>query len=142
MFHIGVATQHPPLPENGELSELGITFIKLCLTIDPLHRPIADELLDHPWILQLIETLRTYEEEELATNPPHDLPSEVKFKGSTVARQAAILEEKEVEAIKASPPQSVSPGSDTSIADTQEDTPNATDPAVDTDEIFEPDQSQ
>ena len=58
MFQIGVATQHPPLPENGELSELGITFIEHCLTIDPDERPTASELLDSPWLQSLIEQLQ------------------------------------------------------------------------------------
>ena len=136
MFHIGVATQHPPLPENGELSDLGINFIKLCLTIDALRRPTADELLNHPWIQELMETWRSYEEEELSSNPP-DLPSETSFKGATVARQAAILEEKEVEAIKAASPQSVSPGSDTPNGTTPEDTPSNTQTHITFDEVFE-----
>ena len=58
MFHIGVATQHPPLPESGELSELGISFIEQCLTIDPWERPTASELLESPWLESLIEQLQ------------------------------------------------------------------------------------
>ena len=50
MFHIGIATKHPPLPEKGELSELGIDFVECCLDIDPMKRPSAVELMDHPWI--------------------------------------------------------------------------------------------
>ena len=56
MFHIGVATQHPPLPEPGQLSHLGISFIKQCLTIDPVQRPSATELMEHPWMVQFRET--------------------------------------------------------------------------------------
>ena len=71
MFHIGVATQHPPLPEPGQLSDLGIKFIKACLTIDPAQRPTATELMNHPWMLQFRETLASYEETEMAaTSPP------------------------------------------------------------------------
>lgn len=117
MFHIGVATQHPPLPENGELSELGINFIKQCLTIDPMRRPTAEELMRHPWMEQLMETLRHYEEEELATNAPVEMPSEQEFRGAAVARHAAIEKEKEVEAIKAASPDSITPGSESSAAD-------------------------
>lgn len=51
MFHIGIATQHPPLPEKGQLSELGIDFVEKCLDIDPLKRPTAGELMEHPWIV-------------------------------------------------------------------------------------------
>lgn len=103
MFHIGVATQHPPLPDKGELSEKGIHFIKQCLTIDPVLRPTADELMEHPWMLDFMETLRGYEEEEMAS-PPTELPPDKDFKGAAVARHAAIIQEKEVEAITATSP--------------------------------------
>jgi mitogen-activated protein kinase kinase kinase len=55
MFHIGIATQHPPLPDPGQLSELGIDFIEQCLTLDPLNRPTATELLHHPWLSAMME---------------------------------------------------------------------------------------
>ena len=67
MFHIGVATQHPPLPEPGQLSDLGINFIKQCLTIDAIHRPSAKELMLHPWMVELRETLLRYEAAENET---------------------------------------------------------------------------
>lgn len=57
MFHIGIATKHPPLPEKGELSELGIDFIECCLDIDPLKRPSAAELMEHPWILEFSQQI-------------------------------------------------------------------------------------
>ena len=69
MFHIGVATQHPPLPEPGQLSELGINFIKQCLTIDPAKRPSAMELTNHPWMLDFRDTLLRYEAAELTAGP-------------------------------------------------------------------------
>ena len=108
MFRIGVATQHPPLPEPGQLSELGIDFIKQCLTIDPATRPTALELMAHPWMVEFSEVLRSYEEAELATSPPIEIPSESAFKSATVARQAAIMQEKEVENIASASP-SLSP---------------------------------
>lgn len=52
MFQIGIATNHPPLPDKSELSELGIDFIECCLDIDPMKRPSAEELMEHPWIQQ------------------------------------------------------------------------------------------
>lgn len=55
MFHIGIATQHPPLPEPGQLSDLGIDFIEQCLTLDPHQRPTAAELLAHPWLAPLMD---------------------------------------------------------------------------------------
>ncbi|KAL4243115.1 Protein kinase domain-containing protein [Abortiporus biennis] len=104
MFHIGVATQHPPLPEPGQLSERGIDFIKQCLTIDPMQRPTADELMLHPWMAEFSDALRRYAEEEFATSPPNEMPPESPYQSATVARQAAILQEKEVETIKSPSP--------------------------------------
>jgi len=63
MFHIGVATQHPPLPEPGQLSSMGIDFIRQCLTIDGTKRPSAVELYDHPWILDFRDELALYEQD-------------------------------------------------------------------------------
>ena len=64
MFHIGVATQHPPLPDPGQLSDMGIDFIRQCLTIDPVQRPTAVELMDHPWMQDFAEALRNFQEAE------------------------------------------------------------------------------
>jgi mitogen-activated protein kinase kinase kinase len=100
MYHIGVATQHPPLPESDQLSELGINFIKACLTVDPTRRPSAFELMDHPWMLDFRKALQTYDETEIAKNTPAEMPPEDAYESATVARQAAIIQEKEVEAIK------------------------------------------
>lgn len=63
MFHIGMAQQHPPLPEPGQLSELGIDFIRQCLTIDPYERPSAAEMREHPWIQKLLEELASQNED-------------------------------------------------------------------------------
>ncbi|KAA1468474.1 kinase [Dentipellis sp. KUC8613] len=117
MFHIGVATQHPPLPEPGQLSELGINFIKQCLTFDPLKRPSAVELMDHPWMLEFREALLHYEEAEMAASPPVELPHEEAYGSAKVARQAAIIQEKEVEAIASLSP-SMSPIETPSADDT------------------------
>ncbi|BGP37387.1 Suppressor of Sensor Kinase (SLN1) [Rhodotorula kratochvilovae] len=69
MFHIGIAVQHPPLPEPHQLSELGIDFIRQCLTIDPEKRPTAEELMCHPWIMEATAQINmAYEEESGATS--------------------------------------------------------------------------
>lgn len=102
MFHIGVATQHPPLPEPGQLSEGGIRFLKECLTIDPLQRPSADELMDYPWMLEFREALMGYEEVEMQTSPPVHIDES--FDNASVARQAAIIHEQEIEAIRSLSP--------------------------------------
>ncbi|MBW0465975.1 hypothetical protein O181_005690 [Austropuccinia psidii MF-1] len=57
MFHIGIATKHPPLPDPHELSELGIDFIRQALTLDSLKRPTALELLNHEWMKDLSKCL-------------------------------------------------------------------------------------
>lgn len=111
MFHIGVATQHPPLPEPGQLSEIGIHFLKQCLIIDPMKRPSALELMNHPWILDFRAALLSYEEAAVTANPPEQMPSEDDFESASVARQAAIIQEKEVEAIQSITP-NLSPSSE------------------------------
>jgi len=94
MFHIGVATQHPPLPEPGQLSELGISFIKQCLTIDPTLRPSAPELMNHPWMLEFRETLLRYEDAELKAEPT-SLTADHNYNKASVAHQGVNVQEHE-----------------------------------------------
>jgi mitogen-activated protein kinase kinase kinase len=120
MFHIGVATQHPPLPEPSQLSDLGINFIKQCLMIDPMHRPTAMELMEHTWMSEFREALLSYEEAELANNPPARMPPDENYEHANVARQAAIIQEREVEMMQSKSPMTppsalASPSSDTYI---------------------------
>lgn len=51
MFHIGIAKEHPPLPDESQLSPEGIDFIRKCLNIDAALRPTAEELFDHSWLV-------------------------------------------------------------------------------------------
>jgi len=99
MFHIGVATKHPPLPEPGQLSPLGVAFIRDCLNIDAHKRPTAAELLSHAWILQIKDKLR--EDEPL----PHENVMEFNgdFHDASVVQQAANLNAAEVDALNDSP---------------------------------------
>ncbi|KAK2840532.1 hypothetical protein FQN49_006186, partial [Arthroderma sp. PD_2] len=50
MYKIAQGNQ-PHLPSKGELSDLGIDFIKQCFEPDPAKRPSAAELLQHEWIV-------------------------------------------------------------------------------------------
>lgn len=104
MYHIGVATQHPPLPDPDHLSALGIDFIKQCLTIDAMQRPTATELMVHPWMLDLREQLKQYEEEE-----QRQLDEEEPTYGEgAIALKAHMLEAKEEASIAPSP--DITPG--------------------------------
>ena len=96
MFHIGVATKHPPLPEPGQLSSEGIDFIKRCLILDPLTRPSATEMMDHIWMLEFRAAMEEYEESETATavNPSLN-PSDKSYELATIARQAAMMQQQE-----------------------------------------------
>ncbi len=66
MFHIGMAEQHPALPDASQLSPLGIEFIRQCLTINPRQRPSAIQLKEDPWMRSLIEELDAANEAEAA----------------------------------------------------------------------------
>ncbi|GAA5917268.1 hypothetical protein JCM8208_006845 [Rhodotorula glutinis] len=110
MFHIGIAVQHPPLPEPHQLSELGIDFIRQCLHIDPEQRPTAEELMTHPWIMEATEQINLAYEQE--SGPTSSLRSNgsTSYSGETAASSAyednhaaygpqtdAIVEEEEPE---------------------------------------------
>ncbi|TKY86700.1 hypothetical protein EX895_004340 [Sporisorium graminicola] len=66
MFHIGMAEQHPALPDPSQLSPMGIEFIRQCLTINPRQRPTAVQLKEDPWMRSLIEELDAANEAEAA----------------------------------------------------------------------------
>lgn len=57
MFHIGIATQHPPLPDPSQMSDVGIDFIEQCVTLDPTDRPSAVELIKHPWLTPMVDAM-------------------------------------------------------------------------------------
>ncbi|EPS60184.1 hypothetical protein M569_14620, partial [Genlisea aurea] len=48
MFKIGNSKELPSIPET--LSEEGKEFVRLCLQRNPLHRPTAAQLLEHPFV--------------------------------------------------------------------------------------------
>ncbi|GAA5872874.1 hypothetical protein JCM3774_006352 [Rhodotorula dairenensis] len=73
MFRIGIAVEHPPLPEPYQLSELGIDFIRQCLTVDPDERPTAEDLMSHPWIVDAtMQIQQAYETETPGMAVPSD----------------------------------------------------------------------
>ncbi|XP_050378695.1 mitogen-activated protein kinase kinase kinase YODA [Argentina anserina] len=48
MFKIGNSKELPGIPDH--LSEEGKNFVRLCLQRNPLHRPTAAQLLEHPFV--------------------------------------------------------------------------------------------
>lgn len=48
MFKIGNSKELPVIP--GHLSDDGKDFVRLCLQRNPLHRPTAAQLLEHPFV--------------------------------------------------------------------------------------------
>ena len=48
MFKIGNSKELPEIPDH--LSEDGKAFVKLCLQRNPLYRPTAAQLLEHPFV--------------------------------------------------------------------------------------------
>ncbi|KAF8213526.1 hypothetical protein K438DRAFT_1902573 [Mycena galopus ATCC 62051] len=92
MFHIGVATQHPPLPEPDQLSSLGIAFIKECLTIDPMLRPSADDLKNHLWLSTLRATWSTYENAEVPADEDNSFDSSAAGQAAALDTQAEVAE--------------------------------------------------
>ncbi len=60
--------------------------------------------MDNPWMLDFRKALQTYDETEMSKSPPAEMPSEDAYESATVARRAAVIQEKEVEAIKSISP--------------------------------------
>ena len=107
MFHIGVATQHPPLPEPGQLSPTGIDFIAQCLTIDPVKRPTAVELGSHRWILDVQEALLTFDDgtDQPGVTSPKPALSMDEFQGVSALRQGKPQRQEEIQSSSATTPQ-------------------------------------
>ncbi|KAK4687808.1 mitogen-activated protein kinase kinase kinase, partial [Tremellales sp. Uapishka_1] len=91
MFHIGIATQHPPLPEPGQLSELGIDFIEQCLCLDPAERPTASELLFHPWLAPMVQQMAEHQVHDYSPGIPSLTSTLVENYDATYAAQIAQM---------------------------------------------------
>ncbi|KIY65889.1 kinase [Cylindrobasidium torrendii FP15055 ss-10] len=92
MYHIGVATQHPPLPDPDQMSDIGVDFIKTCLTIDPSQRPTAHELMQtHPWMVALQKRIQEFESQL----DREDSAGDPNYGEGHVAAKARALEENE-----------------------------------------------
>lgn len=105
MFTIGIASQHPPLPAQGEMSDLGINFLREALTIDPDDRPTAADLLNHPWIQDARDQINAMTEEEEPARPSPSPSSSFRSRGTSSLGSLAstpastVLEEDEAQEI-------------------------------------------
>ncbi|KIY51306.1 hypothetical protein FISHEDRAFT_37444 [Fistulina hepatica ATCC 64428] len=94
MFHIGVATQHPPLPEPHQLSELGRKFIERCLTIDATLRPTAEQLMHDEWMVEWKTMLESYnEDDDMVSQSSTEIPPDKAIERATVAHYVALAKE-------------------------------------------------
>ncbi|KAI4326940.1 hypothetical protein L6164_019453 [Bauhinia variegata] len=67
MFKIGNSKELPAIPDH--LSEDGKDFVRLCLQRNPLHRPTAGQLLEHPFVKNAT-TERPITYGDLSEQPP------------------------------------------------------------------------
>ncbi|KAL6182213.1 hypothetical protein ACLB2K_043636 [Fragaria x ananassa] len=68
MFKIGNSKELPGIP--GHLSEEGKDFVRLCLQRNPLHRPTAAQLLEHPFVKNVAPLERPIMSLEHCEGPP------------------------------------------------------------------------
>ncbi|BBN69328.1 Protein kinase superfamily protein [Prunus dulcis] len=68
MFKIGNSKELPGIPDH--LSDDGKDFIRLCLQRNPLNRPIAAQLLEHPFVKNVAPLERTILSAEPSEGPP------------------------------------------------------------------------
>lgn len=69
MFKIGNSRELPKIPDH--LSEEGKSFVRLCLQRDPVDRPSAGQLLEHPFVKS------AFLERLFLTADPSESPSSV-----------------------------------------------------------------
>ena len=69
MFKIGNSKELPAIPDH--LSDEGKDFVRNCLQRNPLHRPTAAQLLDHPFV----KNAAPLERPILSAEPSETLPT-------------------------------------------------------------------
>lgn len=75
LYYIANLESLPPLPES--LSEDARSFIASCLELDPVHRPSAEELLQHPFVKSVsVRTPPTLSPAWKATRGIHTAPAQ------------------------------------------------------------------
>jgi len=103
IYQIGQADRAPQLPDPSQLSDLGISFIKQCLTLDPMKRPTAEALLNHPWMQSFRAEMQDYEEGSDAFGRPPSPDGSSQLEPTAITRQAQLEEEQELEEMMMTP---------------------------------------
>lgn len=68
MFKIGNSKELPAIPDH--LSDEGKDFVRKCLQRNPLHRPTAKQLLEHPFVNNVAPLERSILGSESTEMPP------------------------------------------------------------------------
>lgn len=104
MFSYRQGNRIPQLPEPWQLSAIGISFIRECFTLDPMKRPTAEEMLNHPWMQSLRAELADVDTGEdgmyQMETQDNSLPAEAQ---PDIAHAAQLMEERQLEDILGSP---------------------------------------
>ncbi|XP_059629235.1 mitogen-activated protein kinase kinase kinase YODA-like isoform X2 [Cornus florida] len=88
MFKIGNSKELPAIPNH--LSDDGKDFVRQCLRRNPLHRPTATQLLEHPFVKNAAPLEKPSIGPELS-DPPTRIANGVKSLGTGYARNIATL---------------------------------------------------
>ncbi|KAH8492369.1 hypothetical protein H0E87_021794 [Populus deltoides] len=89
MFKIGNSKDLPTIPDH--LSDEGKDFVRKCLQRNPLHRPTAAQLLEHPFVKSAAPLERPIPSPE-PTDPPPGVTNGVKAMGINQARNFPTLD--------------------------------------------------
>ncbi|KAK8479473.1 hypothetical protein V6N13_046596 [Hibiscus sabdariffa] len=93
MFKIGNSKELPTIPDY--LSDEGKDFVRQCLQRNPLHRPTAAQLLDHPFVKYAAPLERSIPDPE-PSDPVPGVTNAVKAMGIGQARNYSLLDSEQL----------------------------------------------
>ncbi|KAL5052998.1 hypothetical protein RYX36_033680 [Vicia faba] len=97
MFKIGNSRELPKIPDH--LSEEGKSFVRLCLQRDPLDRPSAGQLLEHPFVKSAF-----LERQFLTADPSDSVINAMRSLAIGSPKHTVCLDSEEVAGIRGIPP--------------------------------------
>ncbi|KAK6936817.1 Protein kinase domain [Dillenia turbinata] len=89
MFKIGNSKELPAIPDN--LSDDGKDFVRQCLQRNPLHRPTATQLLEHPFMRNAAPLERPIPDPE-PSDPPPGITCGMKSMGTGLSNNLSSLD--------------------------------------------------